>query len=430
MNHLALTLAAAALASSAFASSAFGQGSDECANATILTANVPVNFDTTLATLSATPWPCAANGAPDLWFEYTVVAGGNLVSFETCGSTYDTAIEVFSGSCGALVSEVCNDDFCGLQSTATIQSAAVGQVFLVRVGGFNGSVGLGTLVASQSTAPDCSIPDMFEDNDDCPSAAPIGDGTYPALNAEEFDNDYFAVTVENGATLTVDIFFSNADGDLDLYLWDPLIDCDTNVAGTAGGFLVRGFSATDDEQIVYVNSTGASQNLIVEIDMFTSGACNDYDLMVSGAGSGGGVGTAYCSAVANSTGVPSVLTGTGSDVAADNHLTLAVSNLPMDAFAFFLVSDTQDFVPNAGGSSGNLCLGGGIGRYSSPVQIVNSGASGSVSLMLDLTQLPQATGPVSVSAGETWNFQLWHRDVMNAAGGTSNFSNGLSVLFQ
>ena len=84
---------------------------------------------------------------------------------------------------------------------------------------------------------------------------------------------------------------------------------------------------------------------------------------------------------------------------------------------------------NPGGSDGNLCLGGSIGRYVGPGQIVNSGATGSFTLPLDLTQTPTPTGLVAIAAGETWNFQAWHRD---AVGGfaTSNFTDGLAVQFQ
>ena len=90
---------------------------------------------------------------------------------------------------------------------------------------------------------------------------------------------------------------------------------------------------------------------------------------------------------------------------------------------------TQGSVANPGGSEGILCLGGAIGRYVGPGQIVNSGATGEVSLALDLTQTPQPTGFVSVQPGETWNFQAWYRDAVGGTA-TSNFTDGLEVQFQ
>ena len=144
---------------------------------------------------------------------------------------------------------------------------------------------------------------------------------------------------------------------------------------------------------------------------------------------GGFVGTPYCSAVANSTGVPGELSASGSADVALNDVRLSAERLPANAFGFFVASLTQGFVANPGGSQGNLCLGGSIGRYVGAGQILNSGAGGSFELQLDLTQTPTPTGLVAISPGETWNFQTWHRDVAGGSA-TSNFTNGLSIAFQ
>ncbi len=94
-----------------------------------------------------------------------------------------------------------------------------------------------------------------------------------------------------------------------------------------------------------------------------------------------------------------------------------------------LTSMSQATVPNPGGSQGNLCLGGSIGRYVGPGQIKNSGATGSFQLTLDLGQHPTPSGFVQVTAGQTWNFTCWHRDV---AGGvaTSTVADAVSITFQ
>ncbi|MEM6672098.1 MAG: hypothetical protein AAF726_04600 [Planctomycetota bacterium] len=153
---------------------------------------------------------------------------------------------------------------------------------------------------------------------------------------------------------------------------------------------------------------------------------DDASVMV---GTGGGLGTNYCMANANSTGQTGAISATGSATAADNDVTLVASDLPNNAFGFFLTSQTQGFSMMPGGSQGNLCLDGQIGRYVGPGQIQNTGLMGSYMLVLDLTQTPTPTGLVTVMPGETWNFQGWHRDsVMGTA--TSNFTDGLSVTFQ
>ena len=151
------------------------------------------------------------------------------------------------------------------------------------------------------------------------------------------------------------------------------------------------------------------------------------NLVLDGVGS---IGTRYCSPGAtNSTGSPSSISASGTVTVAENNLVLIAEDLPLNAFGFFLTSQSQGFVANPGGSDGNLCLGGSIGRYVGPGQIVNSGATGSFALPLDLTRTPTPTGLVAIAAGETWNFQAWHRDAVGGAA-TSNFTDGLEVQFQ
>ncbi|MEZ6014080.1 MAG: formylglycine-generating enzyme family protein [Planctomycetota bacterium] len=43
--------------------------------------------------------------------------------------------------------------------------------------------------------------------------------------------------------------------------------------------------------------------------------------------------------------------------------------------------------------------------------------------------MPQSSGAVAVQAGESWSFQCWYRDAGSGGSATSNFSDGLEVLF-
>jgi len=140
-------------------------------------------------------------------------------------------------------------------------------------------------------------------------------------------------------------------------------------------------------------------------------------------------GAAYCAPVANSTGRRGGIGALGSDIALDDQVTLVAYDLPVQAFGYFLASRTQGLVLQPGGGQGVLCLGGGIGRYVGPGQIKNTGASGVFALPLDLGQTPQPSGAVGVAAGETWNFQAWHRDFV-AGVSTSNFSDAIAVSFR
>jgi len=143
-----------------------------------------------------------------------------------------------------------------------------------------------------------------------------------------------------------------------------------------------------------------------------------------------GLGTNYCGpAVPNTSGGPATLTATGSAVAANNNVTLTAANMPANQFGFFLTSMTQGFVPNPGGSNGNLCLAGTIGRYVAPGQIKNAGPGGTFSLVLPLPQTPAGGSFVPIVAGQTWNFQCWFRDIGPMGQPQSNFTNGRSIVF-
>lgn len=139
------------------------------------------------------------------------------------------------------------------------------------------------------------------------------------------------------------------------------------------------------------------------------------------------VGQSYCGpSVANSSGQSATLRGVGSEVAAANDVTLLAEDLPQDAFGYFLASQTAAFTAMPGGSQGNLCLGGSIGRYISAV--ASSGSGGCLLLALDLNAIPQPTGFASATAGDTWNFQAWFRDAVGGTA-TSNFTDGLEISF-
>ncbi len=158
------------------------------------------------------------------------------------------------------------------------------------------------------------------------------------------------------------------------------------------------------------------------------------DILVQALDLDGGLGApglillSGCPGVPNSTGVGAELRAFGSPVAADNNVTLLASRLPPLSFGFFFTGVAAATVPSPGGSQGTLCLGGSIGRYVGPGQILSSGAAGVFSLALDLTRTPTPTGLVSVGAGETRFFQGWYRDAN--PGVTSNFTASLEATFQ
>ena len=410
------------------APTSMAQGADDCANATPISGLGTFAFDNTTATASGI---ADCNGAPtrkDVWFSWTSPVTGE-VRYQTCGTStpFDTRIVIYSNvDCAALAFLDCAAQSCLGLSELTF-NAIQGQTYLLRVG--SRMVGVGGVGAFRLRDEPCpsTLDDNLEDNDTCADALALPDGTYPGLWVSKADTDWYKFCVPGGATVTVDILFSDPAGDIDVFLVDS---CVAPVSG-----LANSTSGDDDEQIVYMNPGTTPQEVFMRVELWADDPtqdCNDYSLVVSGAGgncSGGGIGTNYCQAVVNSTGVIAEMSAIGSNVATDNNVVLNGSSMPAFAFAFFITSQTQGFAMNPGGSSGNLCVAGAIGRYVGPGQIQQAGTNGAIALGINLTQVPQPLGFVSVAAGETWNFQAWYRD-SSPAGPTSNFTDGLSITFQ
>ena len=149
--------------------------------------------------------------------------------------------------------------------------------------------------------------------------------------------------------------------------------------------------------------------------------------------------TVVCVPLANSTGVPTLLTGTmGSGTGSGLHL--EATSGPPAQFGYFLIG-TGVTAPGLAIGSGVLCLdtspGSMLGRYNAAGTVMNSigifdgfgvlqnGVGTSlVGSGFDVpATIPTIGGLITV--GSTWHFQLWHRDIPS----TSNFSNAISVTF-
>ncbi|MDF1838814.1 MAG: hypothetical protein P1V35_13170, partial [Planctomycetota bacterium] len=121
-------------------------------------------------------------------------------------------------------------------------------------------------------------------------------------------------------------------------------------------------------------------------------------------------------------------------------LHLEVGSGPPGEFGYFLIGSGRDFQGIAIGQ-GRLCLGTGIGdsigRYNVAGSILQSigqfNAAGELENLSGTSHfgtgydVPYAipNQVQTIQPGETWHFQMWHRE----AGGSSNFSNALSVTF-
>lgn len=135
--------------------------------------------------------------------------------------------------------------------------------------------------------------------------------------------------------------------------------------------------------------------------------------------SGTHLGTQYCNATVNSTGVPAEIFAVGPTAASE--FEIFATHLPASTPAIFYYGDAQVNALPFG--EGVRCVGGTTFRLLPPQF---SGPEGTLQRVVDLTSPPQPAG--QIIPGSTWNFQAWFRD---PAGGPIGFntSNGLEILF-
>lgn len=137
-----------------------------------------------------------------------------------------------------------------------------------------------------------------------------------------------------------------------------------------------------------------------------------------------------CAGAPNSTGVAGELTARGSELVALGRTFLVGDRLPPGAFGMFLTSTTTSAPTPLANSAGTLCLGANIGRFNRPGEVRAAGTGGTLSLRLDLGDVPDPLATsVAIAAPETRAFQLWYRDVAGG-GAAANLTGAIQVTFR
>ena len=141
------------------------------------------------------------------------------------------------------------------------------------------------------------------------------------------------------------------------------------------------------------------------------------------------IGATICAVQApNSVGRTAVLRVFGSSFVEDDLLDLRVQNLPLHSFGHFMTSSQPATPATLPGSAGDICIGGAIGHFAGPGQVLNSGGSGTFALRIQPSSLPSPSGTLSAAAGQTWYFQAWYRDIF--ASTTSHMSTTASIMLR
>lgn len=129
----------------------------------------------------------------------------------------------------------------------------------------------------------------------------------------------------------------------------------------------------------------------------------------------------------NSTGQGAILAAAGSGSVAGDDLRMEVAHCPPGKLTLLFMGGGQVQVPFADGIRD--VSGGGIGvfRFGGQSADAQGRAVRGPGLVAQSHGFPNANG--HIQAGQTWNFQVWYRDVTGPCGGRTNYSNGVQVVF-
>ena len=196
---------------------------DLCENAEVIPGSpIPTTVFGTTTAATASGATCVSN-APDVFYSFTPDVTETYL-IDTCGSSYDTSLAVYT-DCSLAGQLACNDDFCGFQSSVTVPMTA-GTTYIIRVGGFG--TASGDFVLNLAVAPpppecfDCpmgSIDEMEADcgllgdfvNGGCNSEPPVftsiavgqtACGTTGVLANNTRDTDWYEFTLAEGTEVT------------------------------------------------------------------------------------------------------------------------------------------------------------------------------------------------------------------------------------
>ncbi len=125
---------------------------DLCADATIVTCGANLSGTNVGATGTGQPTATCTTAPGNFGVWYKFAGTGDIVTAATClTASFDSKINVYSGTCGTLVCVGGNDDGCGTRSTVTF-SSSVGTDYYILVTGFGSGTSAFTFNVS-CTAP-------------------------------------------------------------------------------------------------------------------------------------------------------------------------------------------------------------------------------------------------------------------------------------
>lgn len=406
-----------------------GPPNDACADALPIPLDSWTAFETGEASASPLAWSCVSPTLPsDVWFRVQASSTRPLNVIVCEDFNQLSAIEVYEGGCQSLAFVACAPPGPTCFDRMVTFPATAGVDYWIRVNDPNYSAS-GLILVSEGAPPA---------NDECVGATPLvaGEASFDLSFATRSSDPLPDCGFGGPPSDPKDVWFVH---DAPVTGRVSLQTCDGSAAALTlhGGSTCAGKIPLACSLVDPSGTCGSQGGLLL---LFDAVAGQRYYVGVHGDDGGTGtltlselsvgpIGTPYCGAQPNSTGAPAALSAFGSTAIVFGDVTLTASQMPTSVLGMFVVSATSDFVVAPGGSQGNLCLGGIIGRYDRAGEMFISDAAGEGELPLDLAPFEHVPNQfLPIGPGDTWSFQLWHRDTVGGVQ-TSNFSNGLTLAF-
>jgi hypothetical protein len=270
---------------------------DQCSGAIALSANVIRTDNTTNATSTGDPGTTTAcnpvaNISRGVWYKFTPGSNGT-VTVSTCGSNYDTVLEVYTGTCAARTAIACNDDngpICsGTAGPGSLTfNGTAGTTYLILAASFGSTGTGGSLQIVASVATPCGTTVTFSN----PAPITIND----SLPASPYPSNITVGGVTNSVTkvtVTITGFNHTFPSDVDMLLVGPGGQKFVLVSDVIGGTDAVGINWTlDDAAAAFIGSTGAAASGTFKPTNYTT--CQDAFAAPAPAGpylTPGGIGT-------------------------------------------------------------------------------------------------------------------------------------------
>jgi len=243
---------------------------DLCANAIALGCGQTLTGYTVSSTLDNAGTCVTSNTAPGVW--YAFIGNGGTATISLCGSTLDTKLSVFTGSCGSFNCVTGNDDACGLQSIVTFATTPC-VTYYVLVHGFSSNVGNFTIAAT------CTAPPAPPANDVCSGATSVTCGSLITGNTTTATTDAAmgACGIGSGGTPGLGLWYKLVGNGAQVTLSLCGSSFNTKVHVYSGACGTLSCVASNDD------AAGCSSNRSIAI--FNANVGVDYYILVSGVSS-------------------------------------------------------------------------------------------------------------------------------------------------